>query len=210
METNQPNNLKIQFQEGNIYHIFNQGNRGINIFYQERNYFHFLKKYDEYLSDFIETYAYCLLPNHFHLLMKIKSQKDFPLLKHTENKSVDEIISEQFRRFFMAYAKAINVQEKLTGSLFRKRFERKWIDSDVYFTQMIGYVHCQLSHHGFSIKDQDYDWSSYKRILTDTPSKLQKQAVLDWFGTKEKYIEFHKNYQIDFNNFLDLKDLEDL
>lgn len=53
--------IHIPLEEGFYYHIYNQGNDRANIFYQQRNYVYFLKRYDEYLSDYLKTYAYALL-----------------------------------------------------------------------------------------------------------------------------------------------------
>jgi len=58
--------------EGNFYHIYNRGNNRENIFFEENNYYYFLEKYDKYLTNYLETFAYCLLPNHFHLLVRVK------------------------------------------------------------------------------------------------------------------------------------------
>ena len=74
MEANQP------LLENIFYHIYNRGNNGDDVFYEARNYKYFLEKYDLYLSDFVETYAYCLLPNHFHILIRVKPYDHFPLL----------------------------------------------------------------------------------------------------------------------------------
>ncbi len=58
--------------EDEFYHIYNRGNNGIVIFYEERNYGYFLKKLYHYLGEYIDIYAYCLLPNHFHFLIRIR------------------------------------------------------------------------------------------------------------------------------------------
>ena len=191
--------VHIPLEENQFYHIYNRGNDGIDLFYQNRNYVYFLKKYDLYLSDYLDTYAYCLLPNHFHLLVKIKSKSDF-LIKHSEFPSVKdlekmtagEIVSELFRRFFMSYSKSINIQQSRTGSLFQKNFRRKLIGNESYFTSMVYYIHNQLRHHGFiNMDDKDYQWSSYSRFLLDKESKLRKFEVLSWFGGKQEFIQFH-------------------
>ncbi len=65
---NQHHSLK----PGAYYHIYNRGINGENIFKEERNYAYFLSKYTIYLNPILETYAYCLLKNHFHLLVKVK------------------------------------------------------------------------------------------------------------------------------------------
>ena len=59
-------------EQGSFYHIYNRGNNKQDIFFEEKNYDLFLKNFDKYLSSFVDVYAYCLMPNHFHFLIKIK------------------------------------------------------------------------------------------------------------------------------------------
>ncbi|TDE17640.1 hypothetical protein [Dyadobacter psychrotolerans] len=120
----------IPLEEEKFYHVYNRGNDGVDLFYQHRNYVYFLNKYDYYLSDYVETYAYNLLPNHFHLLIKVKAKKEFvarkiefPTEDDIDGLSAGEIVSELFRRFFMSYSKSINIQQNRTGSLFQKNSE---------------------------------------------------------------------------------------
>ena len=101
------------FYTNQFYHVYNRGNNGEKIFYSTRNYYHFLNLYDKYLSDCVNTYAYCLIPNHFHFLIRVRDSS---------------VISDQFRIFFLSYSKAINKQESRTGSLFQKRFKRTTIE----------------------------------------------------------------------------------
>ena len=56
------------------YHIYNRGTNGENIFVQERNYEHFLKLYEKHILPVADTFAYCLLRNHFHISVRIKSK----------------------------------------------------------------------------------------------------------------------------------------
>ena len=58
------------------YHIYNRGTNRENIFIEERNYQHFLKLYGHYITPVAETFAYCLLRNHFHVLVKIKPEEE--------------------------------------------------------------------------------------------------------------------------------------
>ncbi len=64
---------QIELERGKFYHIFNRGNNSERIFFSERNYEFFLRRYNEYLSSYAETYAFCLLPNHFHFLIRVKA-----------------------------------------------------------------------------------------------------------------------------------------
>ena len=57
---------------GEYYHIFNRGVIGENIFREERNYLYFLRLYGKYIEPIADTFAYCLLRNHLHLLVRIK------------------------------------------------------------------------------------------------------------------------------------------
>ena len=63
---------KVQFAQGHYYHIYNRGNNREDIFIQERNYRYFLRLYAKHIEPMADTYAYCLLRNHFHFLVRIK------------------------------------------------------------------------------------------------------------------------------------------
>lgn len=191
--------------ESQFYHIYNRGNNRDTIFYKHENYLYFLRKYDECLSPFVDTYAYCLLPNHFHLLVRVKNAEEvveaarlskFQKLGKSLSE-VDEIISEAFRRFFMSYAKAINKQESRVGSLFQKNFKRKQIDNDRYFTTVVHYIHANPQRHRICKDYREYAHSSYGSLLADKATKLQKQKILDWFGGKEGYLKFHETNLIE-------------
>lgn len=197
------------FVAGCFYHIYNRGNNRENLFYKEENYRYFLKKYDEYLSDYLDTYAYCLLPNHFHLLVRVKDNDAVltaarlsKFLKPSEAEeripslegmvSVDRIVSEQFRRFFISYSQSINKQENRVGSLFQKNFKRKEVKNESYFIRVVHYIHANPQLHGICSDYMEYPHSSYGRILVEKPTKLMKSQILDWFGGKEGYKLFYE------------------
>jgi REP element-mobilizing transposase RayT len=68
--------IQTKLLTNTLYHIYNHGNNKDNIFYREENYEYFLKKYFEYLFGYVDTFVYCLLPNHFHMLIRVKSEED--------------------------------------------------------------------------------------------------------------------------------------
>ena len=112
--------------ESEYYHIYNRGNNKENLFYSKKDYLSFLDKYSKYLNDFLDTFAYCLLPNHFHFFVRVK--KDHIIL---EGKNL--FTSKQFQKLFISHAHAINKQFKRKGSLFQKPFKRLPIESEPYF-----------------------------------------------------------------------------
>jgi len=63
------------YEPEGIYHIYNHANGSEDMFIDEENYYYFLKKYAEKLNGVVSTFAYCLMPNHFHLLIKVRSEK---------------------------------------------------------------------------------------------------------------------------------------
>jgi REP element-mobilizing transposase RayT len=66
----------VALQHGQYYHVYNRGNNRENVFVEERNYRYFLKLYANYIEPIADTYAYCLLRNHFHLLVRIKTVEE--------------------------------------------------------------------------------------------------------------------------------------
>ena len=185
-----------KLEAGRFYHVYNRGNNSDTIFYNKGNYAYFLRKYDEYLSDFVETYCFCLLPNHFHLLVRVKENLTNPArVLNLESDATflkgGITVSEQFRRFFTGYSMAINKQQNRHGSLFEKPFKRIEVNSIQYLQNIVFYIHANPQLHGFTNDYINYTWSSYKRILIDKPSKLFKKEVLEWFVDKENYINYH-------------------
>lgn len=142
----------IPIEKGNYYHIYNKGNNGIDIFYENENYLHFLRLYDKYIEPVTETFAWCLLKNHFHLLVYIKydAEINVDLLEYStveKPKTIDA--SKQFSHLFNAYTRSMNKRYKRTGSLFEKPFERKLVKSEKYFKNLIFYINNNAVHHGF-------------------------------------------------------------
>ena len=193
-------------QPDTFYHIYNRGINGENIFKEERNYSYFLQKYAQFVEPVAQTYAYCLLRNHFHLLVRTKPeseirkeaflQKEGFLEKKHEDKSIEWILSNAFASFFKSYAISINKAHKRTGALFEEPFLRKEVNSYQYFTSVLAYVHQNAQHHGFVKDFRDYPHSSYQSFLLAKTTRLQKAYVLDWFGGVDAYQGFHSGMAI--------------
>jgi putative transposase len=196
--------FQIPLEEGKFYHIFNRGNNGDNLFYKPENYRFFLRRMEEYLLPSVELYAYCLLPNHFHLLIRVKEYalgealhlQDEKLLQGRQDNSV--LAGQAFHRLFTSYSKAINKQELRHGSLFENPFKRREVTSDQYFSNLVLYIHANPQTHGLCNDFRQYAWNSYERILSGKPSALRKEDVLNWFSGKNDYVNFHSR-QFEFD-----------
>lgn len=178
------------------YHIYNRGNNREDLFYEDGNYDYFLSLYNHHIAPVAETFAYCLMKNHFHLLVKIKTLEEQKLTSQvSETCEVFKPLhpSRQFSNFFNAYAKAINKKYNRTGSLFQDRFHRIELTSDLYFARLVHYIHFNPQKHGFTDDYTTYPYSSYPLLLLDKSTTLNRTIVLSWFGGKEDFIQFHRN-----------------
>ncbi|HYG39519.1 MAG TPA: transposase [Cytophagales bacterium] len=182
-----PQNYILPLEPGCYYHVYNRAIGKELMFYNEGNYFYFLKKYHQYLSDCVDTYAYCLIPNHFHLLIRTPDN----LLQS------DKVVSEAFRRFGISFSQSINKQQSRKGSLFMRPFKRKKIESDDQLSAVIYYIHFNAVHHNIVQNLIHYKWSSFASILSEKPTHLRRAEVLEWFGGRENYIKSHK-FQKDY------------
>jgi hypothetical protein len=99
--------------------------------------------------------------------------------------------SKQFSHFFNTYTQAINRRHHRTGSLFEKNFERKLVDTDAYFRKLIFYIHHNPIHHGFTNTMAAYPWSSYNSVISNKPTKLQRNRVIEIFDDVENFKYYH-------------------
>jgi REP element-mobilizing transposase RayT len=174
---------KIQFESGHFYHVWTHANGLDNLFREEANYLFLLSKYASYIHPVAKTFAYCLMPNHFHLMIQIRE-------------GIVNSPSQAFSNLLNSYTQAFNKKYQRKGSLFIPNINRRKIESDSYFTRCITYIHQNPSHHGFVKDFRDWKFSSWKSYFSTAPTKLEKQAVLDWFGGIEGFI---KDHQIEYD-----------
>jgi REP element-mobilizing transposase RayT len=187
-------------QNGKYYHIYNRGNNREDLFRISDNYQHFLRLYDKYVCPVAETFAWVLMKNHFHLLVRVKEVEEIlPFLN--ESVSINDLpgfgnlaglTSKQFSNLFNSYTKGYNKMFNRSGSLFEKPFHRIEVCSERYLRQLIVYIHTNPVHHGFTDDFKDYPWSSYGSIISIKPTKLYRDKVIDWFDDRSNFIQVHK------------------
>lgn len=182
---------------GKHYHIYNRGINSDILFKENGNYEHFLKLYDLHIDPMAETYAWCLMKNHFHFLIRIKDVEEIT----TENNIQP---SQSFSNLFNAYTKAFNKKYNRHGALFERPFKRKLIDNDNYFQNGIAYIHNNPVHHNICEHPINYPWSSYTTCLSDKPTKLKRKEVIELFNDIEnfKYVHLLKSNDLPMETFL--------
>ncbi|MBC6400955.1 MAG: hypothetical protein GDA51_05465 [Ekhidna sp.] len=178
-----------------FYHIYHHANDPENLFRSDENYRFFLEKWAKYIEPVADTYAYCLMPNHLHALIKVKDEKDILNLRGFQNLEgfyrYEKILSKHFSNLFNSYTKAYNKMFHRKGSLFTPNFKAKEITSDAYFTNIIFYIHHNPLHHGLCSHIADWPHSSYHALISDKLTRIKRQEVQGWFGTKEALRKFH-------------------
>lgn len=174
------------FLPGHYYHIFNRGNNKENIFRETRNYHYFLKLMNIYLLPISKIFSYCLLRNHFHILLQIKQTEDLP-----ESYKSKLNIFQAFSNMFNEYTKAINKAYHRTGSLFQEHLHRLIIKDEKYLKQLIIYVHLNPEKHGFIDKYSNYKFSSYNSFISKKETNLDREYVIELFEDKQNYMFCH-------------------
>lgn len=187
------------------YHIYNHANGDENLFREQKNYEYFLEKYNQHINPIAETIAWCLIPNHFHLLVKIRTENEiastfpkFETLEKFEDKT--NFLSKQFANFFSSYTQSFNKIYERRGSLFLKNFKRKEIIDENYFRNLILYIHLNPLKHGFTDDILGWKWNSYQSFPTT------HQEILDMlFDDNETYQYIHRQKQSYFGEYENLE-----
>lgn len=177
---------------GTTYHIYNHANGSENLFREDDNYRYFLMKYKRYVHPVANTFAYNLLPNHFHFLLKIKEEKELKDLGGFENLQGLEYpkrISKCFSNFFNSYVKGFNEKYNRKGSLFYQNFRRKPIESTAQWQDTFLYIHLNAVKHGFVTNPETWPWSSWNAYLQMENETLVDRAVaLEYFDNIENMV----------------------
>ena len=200
---------------GTFFHIYNRGNNGENIFIQERNYAYFMELWWKHISPIAETWAYGLLRNHFHAAVYIKNREDLTGLikkparqnprsdiKPSSSDSPEDLSglklkepSQYFSNFFNAYSRGVNIATQRTGALFERPFNRIPVDTESYLMRLIVYIHQNPQKHQFVTDFRDWNYSSYHDLVSNAPTRLQREKVLQLFGSREDFIRIHQEIQ---------------
>ena len=212
-----PNKRKVVFANGEIYHVFNQSVGNLEIFTRNTelmrildliSYYRFPQtiRYSQYkklskdakekyrtdfekLTPLIEIYAFSLMPDHYHLLLR---------------QIIDDGIKTFTSNFQNAYAKYFNTKKTRSGSVFSNPFKAKWIENDEIFLHVSRYIHLNpVTSYIIKIDElSNYPWTSYSDYVSGkTTSLINTKLLIGIAGSIRKYQEFVKN-QVDYQRKL--------
>ncbi len=171
----------MNFAQGKYYHIFNRSNNNEFVFKSEENYYYFLHKYEMYIKPSVSTIAYCLMPTHFHFLVKIKCDDN-------------TIIQNGIKIMLSSYTKAINKRFHRHGSLFQPHTKAKEIGDEQYLITLVSYIHQNPLRAKLVQSLEQWLYSSYREAAGFKESSFVDSEFYEHhFTTKQNFRTFSEN-----------------
>jgi len=153
---------------GSFYHIYNRGAHKNIIFKEPSNYFFVIDKIKQYSNQFhLSVIAYCLMPNHYHFLIRQDGKYQAGLLP---------------QRVFNSYTKAFNKSYSHSGTLFQGNYKIKLIQEESYLTHLCRYIHGNPVKDGLVSNPADWIYSNYQEFVgLRNGSLFDPEFVIDYF-----------------------------
>jgi putative transposase len=151
-------NLPRILVENACYHLIARGNQKQRVFLDEQDFGEYLRRLKKYKRKFgFSLYAYCLMPNHIHLVGQIKEAKKLSKFMHGVS---------------LSYAAYFNNKYAGTGHIWKGRFKNKVILKDRYLIDCLSYVELNPIRGQLANAAYEYPWSSYKERVLNTGPKI--------------------------------------
>lgn len=195
----------MKFEANHIYHIYNRGNNKQTIFFNEQNYLFFLTKIKKELSPLCSILAYCLMPNHFHLLIYVNDEgckytRQTTQSGQTSNGQSIQILARKVGTLLSSYTRAINKQNNRTGSLFQQKTKAKSLLNNDHFYPItcFHYIHQNPVKSKLVTKMEDWEYSSFRDYVGIRKGKLPNiKLANEVLGLTQNKEELYKeSYQV--------------
>ncbi|MEI2688414.1 MAG: transposase [Anaerolineae bacterium] len=175
----------IPLISGEYYHVYNRGNNRQDIFFERANYIFFVRRLRKYLIGpttfpWVTIVAYCLMPNHFHLLVQLH----------------DALFSRRMQHHAISYTKAINERYQRVGALYQGQFRAIHIDSNDYLLHLSRYIHLNPVAAHLVQRPEDWEYSSFREYVGLRQGTLiDPGIVLGQFHDTADYSQFVEAYR---------------
>lgn len=184
---------KRELVPGEIYHIYNRGVGKKAIFHSDRDYNRFFMKMCEYKDKFpIDMLAYCLMPNHFHFLIRVPD----PGIRPQGFREPLGSATHFLHRLFTAYSKyyCTRYADDHSGHVFQSRYNSKHVGDDSYYLRLCGYIHDNPVRKKLVKKPEEWPYSSYLALVGIRPDGFSCDAPeLRGISHRQIYKEFAHN-----------------
>jgi len=180
---------EIIFEEGCYYHFYNRGNNRNVVFFEPENYDFFLRRWEKYISPYLDTIVYALLPTHYHILVRVKTiTKTSEVFKTSE---VSPAISKALQKFSISYTKAINKRYERVGALFQGAYKVKPVSSVSYLLHLCRYIHGNPVKDGLVADPADWAYSNYLEWIGEREGSLfDPDFFSEYVGNPADYRDF--------------------
>ena len=170
-----------KYLPGHYYHIYNRGAHRISIFLEEDNYIFVLRKAKGYCRSFdLSVIAYCLMPNHYHFLIRQDGEQPAGLLP---------------QRVFNSYSKAYNKRYEHSGTLFEGTYQVVAVESEAHLLHLCRYIHANPVTHGLVEDVKEWPYSNYPEwIGVRDGTLLDREFVREHFPSPQGHEEFVFKY----------------
>ena len=159
------------FIPDNYYHIYNRGNNRQAIFFEDDNYRYFLSGVKKYLSPAVSVIAYCLMPTHYHLLVRMLTPQKSEVFKTSD-------FSRAMQKLSISYTKAINKRFDRVGALFQGAFQSKLIQNHNHLLNLCIYIHANPVKDGLVTSPEDWQYSNYLEWIGERGGALVDLAFI--------------------------------
>ncbi len=162
---------------GEFFHLYNRGVNRDLIFFERRNYDYFLQKLWHYLdSSGVDLIAYCLMPNHFHFLVR---------------QQIPDAVSKVIGNTCNGYVKAVNKAFGRSGHLFESKYKMKHVNQTSYLSYLTSYIHMNPVSARLVTLPEEWEYSSCREYLGKRSNRfIDSNLVLELFQSRENYREF--------------------
>ena len=168
------------------YHIYNRGNNRQQVFFEQENYLYFLKGMKRYLLPVTDILAYCLMPTHYHLMVRVKQLSDVSKIPK---------VSSGMMKLSVSYTKAINKRFTRVGVLFQGPFQAKPILDSGHLLHLCRYIHANPVKDGLVTDPANWPFSNYLEWIGERSGTLFDRCfVHTQFPDPHDYQDFVADY----------------
>ncbi len=185
----------MQFANDEFYHVYNRSFNKTRVFYKDENYYYFIRKLNS-IRNLCDIIAYCLMPDHFHLLIYIPEKSEATRLTALSGLTGIQLISRKIGTILSSYTQGINKQEKRAGSLFQPKTKAKLLDQKNYPFNCFHYIHQNPHKARLVEKIEDWRFSSFTEYCEGSSGICRKDLAQFLEIPQEKDQFLKQSYQV--------------
>ena len=176
-------------QPGSIIHLFNHANGFENLFREHEDYLMFTNKLVKFASPVAHFHSFCQMPNHFHLLIRIKDE--YEISNSCLKGSPEQQSTRAFSNAFSSYTQCFNNKYDRMGGLFIPNMKQRLVTTEADFCKVVHYIHSNPVHHGFTKHMAEWKYSSYGHYIHGRKGWLDTDFTIENFGSLAYFKKYH-------------------